>query len=76
MDGALEWLVAEGRTDQWGTDPYPTDPRRVAAISSMAAGRDLYLAVSRDVVVGAAPPVRRRATCRPWQSRNSTFGCW
>jgi GNAT superfamily N-acetyltransferase len=53
MDGAVEWLVAEGRADQWGTDPYSTEPRRVAAISSMAAGRELHLAISRDHVVGA-----------------------
>jgi len=53
LDGAIEWLVAEGRTDQWGTDPYSTDSRRVAAISSMAAGRELRLAVSGDIVVGA-----------------------
>ena len=53
MDGAVEWLVAAGRTDQWGTDPYSADPRRVAAISSMAVGRELYVAVSGDIVVGA-----------------------
>jgi predicted ABC-type sugar transport system permease subunit/GNAT superfamily N-acetyltransferase len=53
MDGAVAWLVAEGRADQWGTDPYSTEPRRVAAISSMAAGRELHVAVSGDNVVGA-----------------------
>lgn len=53
MDGAIAWLVAEGRTGQWGSDAYSVDPRRVAAISSMATGRELYLAVSRDIVVGA-----------------------
>lgn len=85
MDGAVEWLVAEGRRDQWGTDPYSADPRRVAAISSMAVGRELYLAVSRDNVVGAlavgsaqsyVPPVaepelyvRLLVTDRAWAGR-------
>jgi GNAT superfamily N-acetyltransferase len=53
MDGAMAWLVAEGRSGQWGTGAYSTDPRRVAAISAMATGRELFLAVSGDIVVGA-----------------------
>ena len=26
LDGATEWLVAQGRTDQWGTEPHSTEP--------------------------------------------------
>ncbi|MFI5728942.1 GNAT family N-acetyltransferase [Kribbella sp. NPDC051587] len=37
LDGATEWLVAQGRTDQWGTDPHSTSPRRIAQISGFAA---------------------------------------
>ncbi|QDY11584.1 GNAT family N-acetyltransferase [Micromonospora sp. HM134] len=53
MDGAVAWLVAAGRTGQWGVEPYSANPRSTAAISGMAAGRELYVAVSTDIVVGA-----------------------
>lgn len=68
MDGAVQWLVAEGRTDQWGSDPYSADPRRVATISGLVDGGGLYVAVSGAIVVGAlgvgsarsyAPPVAK-----------------
>ncbi|MDQ0991521.1 GNAT family N-acetyltransferase [Streptomyces sp. V3I7] len=32
FDSAVEWLVAQGRTRQWGTDPWSTDPKAVAMI--------------------------------------------
>ena len=85
MDGAVAWLLAEGRAGQWGTDPYSADSRRVAAISSMASGRELYVAVSGGVVVGAlavgsamsyVPPavepelyIRLLVTDRAWAGR-------
>ncbi|MFI7602415.1 GNAT family N-acetyltransferase [Actinoplanes sp. NPDC049681] len=53
MDGAVEWLVAGGRTRQWGTDPYSADPRRVAVITGLASGGNLYVAVSGGIVAGA-----------------------
>jgi GNAT superfamily N-acetyltransferase len=53
MDDAVTWLVSQGRTGQWGTDPYSSDPKRVASISTMATNRELHVAVSNDVVVGA-----------------------
>jgi GNAT superfamily N-acetyltransferase len=36
LDGATEWLVARGRTDQWGTEPHSTNPRRVEQITAFA----------------------------------------
>lgn len=30
LDRATEWLVSQGRTGQWGTEPQSTDPRRIA----------------------------------------------
>ena len=33
LDGATEWLVARGRTDQWGTEPHSTNPRRIEQIN-------------------------------------------
>jgi GNAT superfamily N-acetyltransferase len=48
MDGAVAWLVAQGRPDQWGTDP-----GRPAATTGLVLDSELYLAVSGDAVVGA-----------------------
>ena len=44
LDGATEWLVARGRTDQWGTEPHSTNPRRVAQISGFADDGGLWVA--------------------------------
>ncbi|MFC1413863.1 GNAT family N-acetyltransferase [Streptacidiphilus sp. N1-12] len=35
LDGTVEWLVAQGRTAQWGTEPWSTRP----ALVGRAAGR-------------------------------------
>ncbi|MFE0101712.1 GNAT family N-acetyltransferase [Streptomyces sp. NPDC059009] len=32
FDRAMEWLVAQGRTGQWGTDPWSTRPRTVELV--------------------------------------------
>lgn len=54
LDGATEWLVARGRTDQWGTEPHSTSPRRVAQITSFADEEDgLWVAEADGRVVGA-----------------------
>lgn len=53
LDGATEWLVARGRTDQWGTEPHSTSPRRVAQIISFADEDGLWLAEADGRVVGA-----------------------
>jgi hypothetical protein len=44
LDGATEWLVAQGRTDQWGTQPHSTSPWRVGQISGYAADGSLWIA--------------------------------
>jgi GNAT superfamily N-acetyltransferase len=36
LDGATAWLVARGLTDQWGTEPHSTNPRRVEQITAFA----------------------------------------
>jgi hypothetical protein len=59
MDGAIAWLAAEGRTGQWGTDACSTDPRRVAAISSMATGRERTWRSVTAPWSGRWPSVRR-----------------
>ena len=53
LDGATEWLVARGRTDQWGTEPHSTSPRRVEQITGFADDGGLWVAEADDRVVGA-----------------------
>ncbi|MEH1017472.1 GNAT family N-acetyltransferase [Micromonospora sp. CPCC 206060] len=60
LDDATAWLVARGRTGQWGTEPASADPRRIAQAQEWAGSGGLYLAVLADrpvgaLVVGAAP---------------------
>jgi len=52
LDGATEWLVARGRTDQWGTEPHSANPRRVAQITAFADD-GLWVAEADGRVVGA-----------------------
>ncbi|MFC4016816.1 GNAT family N-acetyltransferase [Micromonospora sp. GCM10011542] len=53
LDGATAWLVARGRTGQWGTQPASTDPRRIAQADAWASGGGLYLAMLGNAPVGA-----------------------
>jgi GNAT superfamily N-acetyltransferase len=48
LDGATEWLVARGQTEQWGTSPHSTDPARVASITSFADEHSLWVAETAD----------------------------
>ncbi|MFC0031512.1 GNAT family N-acetyltransferase [Micromonospora chaiyaphumensis] len=53
LDSATAWLVARGRTGQWGTEPASTDPRRIAQTDVWTTGGGLYLAMLGDTEVGA-----------------------
>lgn len=53
LDDATAWLVARGRTGQWGTEPASTDPRRIAQADAWSAGGGLWLAMLGDRPVGA-----------------------
>ncbi|MBE1488782.1 GNAT family N-acetyltransferase [Plantactinospora soyae] len=53
LDGATRWLVARGRTGQWGTAPHSGNPRRIAQVRRWATAGDLYLAEQSGVPVGA-----------------------
>lgn len=44
LDGAIEWLAANGRAGQWGTEPWSTQPHRVAAISSLIEAGEVVVA--------------------------------
>lgn len=53
LDRATEWLVALGRTDQWGTEPHSTNPKRVGQIREFADDDGLWVAEADGKVVGA-----------------------
>ncbi|MFF9643315.1 GNAT family N-acetyltransferase [Kitasatospora aureofaciens] len=37
LDGAIAWLAAQGRTGQWGDQPFSTNPARVEHIEQYAS---------------------------------------
>ncbi|MBL6279464.1 GNAT family N-acetyltransferase [Micromonospora fiedleri] len=53
LDGATAWLVEQGRTGQWGTEPASADPRRIAQAEGWANGGGLWLAQVGEQPVGA-----------------------
>ena len=53
LDDATAWLVARGRSGQWGTEPASTDPRRVGQADGWAGGGGLWLAQTAERPVGA-----------------------
>jgi GNAT superfamily N-acetyltransferase len=53
LDGATEWLVARGQTEQWGTSPHSTSPRRVAQITGFADDGGLWVGEIGTRIVGA-----------------------
>ena len=53
LDGAVAWLVAQGRTGQWGDQPWSASDARVARIRGMVEGNELLL-LERDGAAVAA----------------------
>lgn len=53
LDGATEWLVANGRTGQWGTEPHSTNPRRIAQVTGFAGDGGLWIAEQDGRAIGA-----------------------
>jgi GNAT superfamily N-acetyltransferase len=53
MDRAVEWLVAQGRTGQWGDQPWSASDRRVARIREMVERNELIVLEQGGVVVAA-----------------------
>jgi GNAT superfamily N-acetyltransferase len=53
LDGAVAWLVAQGRTGQWGDRPWSASPERVDRIRGMVAASELLLLEQDDAVVAA-----------------------
>jgi GNAT superfamily N-acetyltransferase len=38
FDGAVRWLTEQGRTGQWGTEPFSTDPKRMETVRRRLTG--------------------------------------
>ncbi|HEU4423041.1 MAG TPA: GNAT family N-acetyltransferase [Pilimelia sp.] len=53
LDLASDWLVAQGRTGQWGTQRQSTNPRRQAQGTIWGESGGLHLAMLGGVPVGA-----------------------
>jgi GNAT superfamily N-acetyltransferase len=55
MDGAVRWLVSQGRTGQWGDQPWSASEARVARLRGMIAGpgKELLVLEHEGAVVAA-----------------------
>jgi GNAT superfamily N-acetyltransferase len=69
LERAAAWLVARGRTGQWGSAPQSTDPRRIEAVTRWARSGQLHVAVDDRtgatigaLAVGSAPAYAPPAT--------------
>ncbi|WP_237773474.1 GNAT family N-acetyltransferase [Streptomyces luteocolor] len=52
FDGAVEWLVARGRTGQWGTTPWSANPKAVAMVEKYVTTGRPWIAEIDGTVVG------------------------
>ncbi len=43
MDEAVAWLTAQGRTDQWGSEPFSTNPKTTEFIRKLVEDGDLFI---------------------------------
>ncbi|MEU8319276.1 GNAT family N-acetyltransferase [Nonomuraea sp. NPDC048881] len=67
FDSAVQWLVSQNRTGQWGTRPFTGDPRRTQQAADWLAGGGMRIAEIDDqpagcIVVGDALPYVTPAT--------------
>ncbi|GAA0838861.1 GNAT family N-acetyltransferase [Streptosporangium amethystogenes subsp. fukuiense] len=61
FDSAVAWLTAQGRTGQWGSEPFSTDAARVESVTSWATSGGMRVAEldgrpAGCLVVGSAMP--------------------
>jgi GNAT superfamily N-acetyltransferase len=52
FDEAVAWMVARGNTEQWGTEPWSAQPKKVEAITKRVEEADLWLAEVDGAPVG------------------------
>lgn len=53
FDAAVVWLNGRGNTEQWGTTPFSTDPKRRASVAAWITTGGAVLAHRGDAVAGA-----------------------
>lgn len=53
FDEAVAWMVSRGNTEQWGSEPWSTQPERVARVGDIVENGDLWLAEIDGVPTGA-----------------------
>jgi GNAT superfamily N-acetyltransferase len=53
LDRAVEWLVAQGRTGQWGDQPWSVSEQRVSRVRGMVEGNELLVLEQDGVPVAA-----------------------
>jgi GNAT superfamily N-acetyltransferase len=53
FDEAVAWMVARGNTEQWGTEPWSAQPKRVEGITKRVEQSDLRIAELDGAPVGA-----------------------
>lgn len=53
MDEAVAWLAGQGRTGQWGAEPFSASDKRVAHMRSEVETNDLWVAEIDGAPVGA-----------------------
>ncbi|MFE3453929.1 GNAT family N-acetyltransferase [Nonomuraea sp. NPDC059194] len=44
FDSAIEWLVSQGRTGQWGSEPFSASAKRVELVNGWAGGEGMRIA--------------------------------
>ncbi|MEU5777212.1 GNAT family N-acetyltransferase [Streptomyces venezuelae] len=52
FDGAVEWLVSQGRTGQWGTKPWSENPKAVALVEKYLTTGEPWIAEIGGEVAG------------------------
>lgn len=53
FDEAVAWMVARDQPDQWGTEPWSTNPKRVQRVGALIGDGDLWIAEHDGVPAGA-----------------------
>ena len=53
FDEAVAWMVARGQPDQWGTEPWSTNPKRVERVRGLGGSGELWIAEVDGKLAGA-----------------------
>jgi GNAT superfamily N-acetyltransferase len=53
FDEAVAWMVARGQPDQWGTEPWSTNPKRVDRVRALIGDGELWVAELDGAPAGA-----------------------